>query len=213
MAETHPQVPPRYCFDRLGKAVKELQAKTVVELGTNYGFSTRELSTALRETGGKLYTIDINPPIDNWPQKWGKADNVVFIQHDSTTVDTSGLKDPIDLLFIDDRHTYRHLLQVLRKYAPLVRVGGRIYIDDPTHCDGTQQTEMNCGASVCWAAALWCREVKLTMTLYTEDDYGLLEIPVTKAVGLSPALDARIHGITGVGLVINSLQFMKDGDS
>lgn len=213
MAETHPEVPPRFCFDRLGKAVREMKAKVVLELGTNYGFSTRELSIALRETGGKLWSVDINPPIDNWPQKWGKADNVMFIQHDSLTLDTEGFKEPADILFIDDRHTYRHLLQVLRKYAPLVKPGGRIYVDDPTHCDGTPTAELNCGASVLWAVGLWCREVGLPFTVYTEDPYGLVEIPVTKPVLKNPVLDARIFGITGVATVINGLHLHKDADA
>ena len=212
MAETHPEVPTRHCFDRLGKAVRDLQAKVVLELGTNYGFSTREMSTALRDTGGRLYSVDINPPIDNWPQKWGKADNVVFVQHDSLTLDLEGFKEPCDILFVDDRHTYRHCLQVLRKYAPLVKVGGRIYVDDPTHCDGVMTPEMNCGASVLWAVALWCREVGLSFTVYTEDPYGLIEILVTKPIQKAP-LDARIWGITGVATVLDGLHIHKDADA
>lgn len=214
MAEQHPQVPPRFCFDRLGAAVKEMKAKIVMELGTNYGFSTREFSKALRETGGRLYSVDINPPIDNWPQKINfPVDNVTFVQHDSLTVDISTMKEPLDLLFVDDRHTYRHLLQILRRYAPLVREGGRIYVDDPTHCDGVMQPEMNCGASVLWAAALWCRENQLQMHLYTDDGYGLLEIVLPKKIGPVTALDARIFGITGVATVLNGLQYHKDLDA
>ena len=219
MAELHPDVPPRHCFDRLGKAVRELKAKTVIELGTNFGFSTREFATALRETGGRLYSIDINPPIDDWPRKWALGtklpiDHLTFVQHDSLTLDLEPFaKEPVDILFIDDRHTYRHLLQVLRKYAPLVRAGGRIFVDDPTHCDGAPTPELNCGASVLWAVALWCREVNLPFTCWTEDPYGLIEITVAKPIPKCPAIDARIFGITGVATVLNSLHLQKDADS
>ena len=214
MAEQVPGVPPRLCFDRLGQAVRDMKAKVVMELGTNYGFSTREFSKALREVGGKLYSVDINPPIDNWPAKVQvPVDNVMFVQHDCLTIDLATLKEPLDILFVDDRHTYRHLLQVLRRYAPLVREGGRIYVDDPTHCDGVIQPEMNCGASVLFATALWCREHQLQMHLYTDDACGLLEIQVTKKIPQAPALDARIFGITGVATVINGLQYHKDLDA
>lgn len=209
MAEVIPGIPTRHTFDRLGKAVKELKAKTVLELGTNIGLSTREFSTALRETGGKLYTVDINPPLGNWHTQF-PCENIVFVQHDALTLNTTDLKDPVDILLIDDKHSYRHLLQELRKYGPLVRVGGRIFVDDPTHCDGVPSHEMNCGLPVLWATALWCREVGLDMTLHTEDSCGLLEIAVTKPIPLSPALDARIHGITGVATIIHSTHYHRD---
>lgn len=213
MAEVYPGVPPRHTFDRLGAAVRALKAQRVLELGTNIGFSTRELSKALAETGGKLWSVDINPPIDNWPKNWPHQ-NITFVQHDALTLDLSPLDafgaQPLDILFIDDKHTYRHLFQELRRYQHLIKAGGKIFVDDPTHCDGILTQEMNCGLPVLWATALWCREVNLPFTCWTEDPCGLIEITVTTPLPKHTAPDLRIHHITGVATILNSTQYHRD---
>jgi predicted O-methyltransferase YrrM len=41
--------------------VKEAGARSVLEVGTSYGYSTVWLAEAARETGGKLVTLEIHP--------------------------------------------------------------------------------------------------------------------------------------------------------
>lgn len=212
MAEQIAGVPTRHCFDRLGKAVLELKAQRVLETGTNIGLSTREFDKALKQTGGRLWSVDINPPMQNWHLS-RPCSNTVFVQHDALTLDVArlGIKEhELDILLLDDAHNYRHLLQELRKYAPYVKVGGRIFVDDPTHCDGVMSPEAACGLPVLWATALWCREVQAEFTLHTEDSLGLLEIPVTKPLKTDIPLDQRIFGITGVASIVDSQMFLKD---
>lgn len=206
MPEVHEGIPTRHTFDRLGQAVLDLDAKRVLDLGTNIGLSTREFSTALRKTGGHVTTVDINPPLGNWQTQWD-CSNITFLQHDTLTMPWT---EEVDILLIDDKHTYRHLLQELRKYAPFVRAGGRIFVDDPVHCDGVYQPEMNCGLPVLWATALWCREVGLPFTVWTEDSCGLIEIRVEQKIPPTEYLDTRIHGITGVATIINSVHTHRD---
>src|ERR1043166_3379964 len=41
--------------------IKETKAKTIVEVGSSYGYSTVWLAEAARETGGKVISLEIHP--------------------------------------------------------------------------------------------------------------------------------------------------------
>lgn len=132
-------------------AVTSLNARVVVELGTDVGDSTRILASALMRTGGHLWTIDVARP--NWemthirrvnnslgtdtteaspmPQVMEYFKDVVtVITSDSLKVDW---KSGIDLLFIDSLHEAFHVASELEKYGTLVRVGGLILLHDTHH--------------------------------------------------------------------------------
>jgi len=104
-----------------------LGAKRVVELGTSTGESGLWFSLALRKTGGKLYTYDIDPERisvarENF-KKAGVLDLVVITEGDAHE---TAIKDrePIDILFIDaEKEGYD---AYLRELLPLVRPGGLI---------------------------------------------------------------------------------------
>jgi predicted O-methyltransferase YrrM len=104
-----------------------LGAKRVVELGTSTGESGLWFSLALRKTGGKLYTYDIDPgriavARENF-RKAGVLDLVVITEGDAheTAIKNS---EPIDVLFIDaEKEGYDAYLKEL---LPLVRPGGLI---------------------------------------------------------------------------------------
>lgn len=98
--------------------------KIIVELGTREGESTTALLAAVNDSGGKLYSIDIQncniyPHEINWK----------FIQgNDMEIVKTWNLK--IDHLFIDTSHTYEHTLAELRSWGSFVEHLGIITLHD-----------------------------------------------------------------------------------
>jgi caffeoyl-CoA O-methyltransferase len=88
----------------LRQLTEAVNAKRVVELGTSTGESGLWFSMALRKTGGKLYTHDIDPgriavARENF-KRAGVEDIVVIIEGDAHQTATKNT-DPIDLLFID----------------------------------------------------------------------------------------------------------------
>jgi predicted O-methyltransferase YrrM len=106
---------------------ESIGARRVVELGTSVGYSGLWLSLALRTTGGKLTTFEIDArraaqARSNF-QRAG-VDRLVTLVEGDAHVEVTKLKEPIDLLFLDaDKEGY---LDYLNKLLPLVRPGGLI---------------------------------------------------------------------------------------
>lgn len=106
---------------------ESIGAKNVVEIGTSTGYSTVWLCVALRQTGGKITTFEIDADRaakarENFA-KAGVTSLVTVIEGDAHEK-VAQLKDPIDLLFLDaDKEGY---LDYLKKLLPLVRPGGLI---------------------------------------------------------------------------------------
>lgn len=102
-------------------------AKNVVEIGTSNGYSAIWLCLALRSTGGKLTTFEIDPhraalARQNF-KKAGVEDLVTIVVGDAHK-EIMKLKESIDILFIDaDKPGY---LDYLNKLLPLLRPGGLI---------------------------------------------------------------------------------------
>ncbi len=111
----------------LRKLTEAVNAKRVVELGTSTGESGLWFSMALRKTGGKLYTYDIDPgriavARENF-KRAGVEDQVVITEGDAHETAPRN-KDPIDILFIDaEKEGYDAYLKEL---LPYVRPGGLI---------------------------------------------------------------------------------------
>lgn len=102
-------------------------AKHVVEIGTSNGYSGIWFCLALRTTGGKLTTHDIDEgraslARENF-KRAGVDDMVTLVMGDAHQTVTR-IKEPIDVLFIDaDKEGYP---DYLKKLLPLVRPGGLI---------------------------------------------------------------------------------------
>jgi len=102
-------------------------AKHVVEIGTSNGYSGIWFCLALRTTGGKLTTFEIDEPRaalarENF-KRAGVEKMVTIVMGDAHKTVTK-LKEPIDVLFIDaDKAGYG---DYLKKLLPLVRPGGLI---------------------------------------------------------------------------------------
>ena len=109
-------------------------ARNVVEIGTYKGYSALWFCLALRNTGGKITTHEINAKNvalaqDNF-KKAGVENLVTIVEGDAHEMVTK-LKEPIDILFIDaDKPGYA---DYLKKLLPLVRSGGLILAHNTTN--------------------------------------------------------------------------------
>lgn len=106
--------------------VKAGNCKKVLELGTRTGVSTVAWLHALEQTGGHLWSVDIDtkPAI-------GEHAHWTYIQGDDTDETViAQLPAPFDICFIDTSHHYRHTLWELDRYISLVRSGGLIVLHD-----------------------------------------------------------------------------------
>ncbi|MBN2375347.1 MAG: O-methyltransferase [Sedimentisphaerales bacterium] len=114
-----------------GRLLRQLteatDAKRVVELGTSTGYSGIWFAMALKKTGGKLLTHEIDPDrakkARNNFNRSGLGDVVTIIEGDAHET-VKQHKDPIDIIFLDaDKQGY---IDYLNKLLPLVRPGGLI---------------------------------------------------------------------------------------
>lgn len=130
--ETSEQVPRRMNVPledgRLIRMLTEsIGAKNAVEVGTSTGYSGLWFALALRKTGGKLTTFEIDPEVAKTARgifaKAGVDDLITVVVGDAHEAVTK-LEGPIDIVFIDaDKPGYRDYLD---KLLPLVRPGGLI---------------------------------------------------------------------------------------
>ncbi len=104
-----------------------VSAKHVVEIGTSNGYSGIWFCLALRTTGGKLTTHDIDEGRASLARenfKRAGVDKLVTLVMGNAHETVTRIKEPIDVLFIDaDKEGYP---DYLNKLLPLVRPGGFI---------------------------------------------------------------------------------------
>ena len=111
-----------------------VKEKVVVELGVRWGISTVALLAAVNDSGGHLYSVDI----DDCPgvrRLYGSESNWTFINGDDMKV-VKGWIRSIDHLFIDTSHTFDHTLNELREWGKWIRSGGIITLHDLYGLDG-----------------------------------------------------------------------------
>ncbi len=112
---------------------ESIGAKHIVEIGTSVGYSGIWFCLALRSTGGKLTTFDIDPERSAKARanfkRAGIEPMVTMVLGDAHETVTK-IKEPIDLLFLDaDKEGY---LDYLSKLLPLVRSGGLVVAHNMT---------------------------------------------------------------------------------
>lgn len=152
--------------------VEELDAKTVVELGTRSGVSTVAWLYAL-EGRGQLISVDIDPA-----PEIGAYDHWTFIQGDDCSLDVwEQVRDlSADIVFIDTSHDYVQTLRELNLYRWVVRPGGRIVLHDTElpHPEGV----IGPAFPVKKAIDEFCRENGLEWENHTECwGLGIVQIP------------------------------------
>ena len=164
----------------LWECVMRQDAQVVVETGTARGDSARIWAAALALTGGKLWSIDIESPAAGWED----AFHLQYPQHtllkgDSTTMPWDL---PIDILFLDSDHHYKHVLAELHHFAPWLRKGSTIFVHDSNHAEGDAPAPyLSLGANVTEAVQTFTRPHKLRW-VHHPGQWGMIEIPITKAL-------------------------------
>ena len=109
---------------------ESLGAKHVVELGTSYGYSGVWFCLALRKTGGKLTTYEIDPQraatARNNFKRAGVTESVTIVEGDAHK-EVTKLKEPVDLVFIDaDKEGYADYLNKLLPLCVRAALSSRI---------------------------------------------------------------------------------------
>ncbi len=110
-------------------------AQTIIEIGTSYGFSGLFWAAALRKTGGRLHTIDVDPKKYNASRdaiaRAGVDDLITSYLGDARPILASfPASPPIDLAFIDaDKPSTRAYFDLV---WPKLRVGGSVITDNAT---------------------------------------------------------------------------------
>lgn len=105
--------------------VTRLKAKTIIELGTRGGVSTIAWLYGLMETGGHLWSVDLDPKPEFEHPQW------TFLQGDDLSSEIyTALPEWADIVFIDTSHAYDQTCAELHAYKWKVRPGGRIVLHD-----------------------------------------------------------------------------------
>lgn len=118
------------------------RGKTYVELGVREGHTTEPLYEAAKMNGGHLWSVDINDPTEYKPNNG----NYTFCKKDSIKFLEEWPKDrKIDILYVDDWHSYPHVKRQLELIDELVGPSSIILLHDLMygntdpfyHCDLT----------------------------------------------------------------------------
>ena len=126
---------PRVEGELLHHIALGINAQTIIEVGTSYGFSALFWARALRTTGGRLHTIDVDPKKYNASRdaftRAGVDDLVTSYLGDARQILASfPASPPIDLAFIDaDKPATRAYFDLV---WPRVRMGGSVITDNAT---------------------------------------------------------------------------------
>ena len=114
-----------------GRALRVLAeavgAKTVVEIGTSTGYSGLWFCLALRNTGGKLLTFELDKERAATARRHFRlagVEDLVTLTEGDAHQNVKQVKGPVDIVFIDaDKEGY---VDYLNTMLPLVRPGGLI---------------------------------------------------------------------------------------
>ncbi len=115
-------------------------AQKVVEIGTSNGYSGIWWALALRKTGGKLITHDIDEGRASQARKnfarAGVEDIITLVMGDAHET-VKKLEGPIDILFLDaDKSGY---MDYMNQLVPKVRAGGLIIAHNTTNAGPQMQ--------------------------------------------------------------------------
>jgi hypothetical protein len=103
------------------------KGKTFVELGVREGHTTEPLYEAAKLNGGHLWSVDINIPTEFK----SNDKNYTFSQKDSIEFLENWPKDKkIDLVYVDDWHSYYHVKKQLELLDQLVGPSSVILLHD-----------------------------------------------------------------------------------
>ena len=111
--------------------IQSIKAQNVLEVGTSNGYSTIWLAAALKETGGKLITMEFDPKRAEKAQAHLREvgfDNIVEVRVGDALDEIPKCDATFDLVFLDaEKDEYRRYLELA---LPNIRSGGLIVADD-----------------------------------------------------------------------------------
>lgn len=108
-----------------------IKAQNILEVGTSNGYSTIWIAAALKETGGKLITLEFDPTraaeAETHLQEAG-LDGIVEVRVGNALDEIPKCDATFDLVFLDaEKNEYRRYLELV---LPNIRSGGLIVADD-----------------------------------------------------------------------------------
>ena len=109
------------------------RGKTYVELGVREGHTSEPLYNAAKANGGKLWSVDLNQPTEYTPVVNGFDDfkHYEFVQSDSIKFLEDWPRDhKMDVVFVDDWHSYPHVKRQLELLDELVGPSSIILLHD-----------------------------------------------------------------------------------
>ena len=111
--------------------IRSIRAKNVLEIGTSNGYSAIWLAAALKETGGRLITLEFDPgraaEAKAHLQEIG-LDHIVDVRIGNALDEIPKCDETFDLVFLDaEKNEYRRYLELA---LPNIRPGGLIVADD-----------------------------------------------------------------------------------
>ncbi len=111
--------------------IRSIQAQNVLEIGTSNGYSAIYLAAALKETGGRLITLEFDPTraaeAEAHLQEVG-LDDIVDVRVGNALDEIPKCDAIFDLVFLDaEKNEYRRYLELA---LPNIRTGGLIVADD-----------------------------------------------------------------------------------
>lgn len=127
-------------------AVKEMNAKRVLELGVGNGSSTIALLATVEDTGGRLISVDIvdNPWFNvNTPEKVkeiGLEKYWEFIKMNDLDY-AKQCEEKFEVILVDTDHTYNQTYNEVNAFTPLMESYGEMYFHDALH--GEEGTFIN----------------------------------------------------------------------
>ena len=105
------------------------KGKTYVELGVREGHTSQPLYEAAKANGGRLWSVDINEPTEYRPSSTDI--NYEFVQQDSIEFLQVWPKDKkMDVVFVDDWHSYEHVKRQLELLDQCVGPSSVILLHD-----------------------------------------------------------------------------------
>ena len=125
------------CRAFLYQAIKALQARFVLEIGTYYAGTSEVLARAVHANGtGHVMTVDpygaerVPKILAGWPQQLQDITTYAATDSMGIFIRFERIRPTVDLAFIDGDHEYGFVLYDLAMAAKWVRPGGIIVLDD-----------------------------------------------------------------------------------
>jgi len=107
--------------------------KLIVELGVNTGESTFVFRKIAELTSAKLISVDIkdfSKKIDWGDSIFVQKDDIIFAKEFKDFCKKKDISSKIDILFIDTSHRYKHTVQEVESWFPLLSDNAKVFLHD-----------------------------------------------------------------------------------